>query len=784
MLFCDKDTRLKYLDTFKCPFNKNMPYSGWRFYGEDALSHFPAYKLEVLAPATVSTYKTAVRCGADAIYFGYGKFNARAGADNIEDFEEVVSFCHLHKVKAYLALNIMFKDKELTDLKQIIVDAENAKIDAFIISDLALLPLIRRYSDAEVHASTQMGIHNRAGAKFAAKMGFDRIILSREVKLEDIEDILNNVNISVEIFGHGALCAGFSGACLFSSMLTGKSGNRGRCLQLCRKEYDCIIDGKKSARGYLLSAKDICMASSIEEIKKLKISSIKIEGRLKSEDYIGGVTSVYSNICSGMPFETEQENTLKILFNRGNFTRGYWDNNDIIYKGMPNHIGLRCGSVVKRVSKNLVLIDSDRPIIKGDCFKVIRKGKEIGGLEATGETKLFNYEMVYVAYAPCDALENDEIYLTKTASVQGDQKKILVEIGIRIVAGERVHIVATCGGIRFEYFGEVVERAVTEPLNTVSLTAQFKRTKNTEFEFLVVNATTKNAFMTKKRINELRRTVIEFIEDKLVRDYHRPFPKRFVYPKEKTIETGDFIEMDSFKQFSPFVKENIRNIVYSPLNYDLKSCVSFYEKVKNPDNKVYIKFPIFIPAENINRAKEILNAFDGVVANDLGAFQMALDANKLVVAGWNLNVANSKNPILKMANQTVISPELNDKELKKFKNSLVYAFGRLPLMHLNFCPKKLSGLSCSECKKVRNVSYKDTKGEYKIITKKMGSYCQHELKNSKITNLGGLTDEHPRYFDFSGFPREEVENYLFKYFFGANCDTSGFNHLHLSRGVD
>ena len=213
--------------------------------------------------------------------------------------------------------------------KEIIKEAEEAKIDAFIISDLAILPLIKKYSKAQVHASTQMGIHNVYGAKFLEKLGFDRVVLSREVSLDEIRRIKENCKIEIEVFVHGALCVGFSGACLISSILTGNSGNRGRCSQLCRHYYNCFVDRKKITEGYLLSAKDVNMLDNLAKLKEVKVDSFKIEGRLRRPEYVGGTTNIYQYYtASNDNPSSSDENTLKLLYNRGNYTTLYLDDKD------------------------------------------------------------------------------------------------------------------------------------------------------------------------------------------------------------------------------------------------------------------------------------------------------------------------------------------------------------------------------------------------------------------------------------------------------------------------
>lgn len=485
------------------------------------------HHMEVLAPASVTTYKVAIDNGADAIYFGYGSLNARAtagNAENEENIEDIVDFCHIHGVKAYLALNIMLKDDELDKAKEIIIKAEKAKIDAFIISDLSLISIIRRYSKAEIHASTQMGIHNREGALFVYNLGFDRIVLSREVTAEEIKDITDNVRIDIEIFAHGALCVAFSGACLISSMLTGKSGNRGRCNQLCRMFYSEYFDGKKVNEGYLLSAKDICMGSLIRDLNNMGVNSLKIEGRLKSAEYIGGVTEIYGQLSDNKnmgKFTKEIEDKLKVLYNRGNFTRGYFDNSDIIYPQLPNHIGVKCGKIVKIYSKDTLLIATDRPINEGDFFKGVRNGKDVGGLEALDCQEIDGILYCYArAYYPAQL--GDEIYLTKSLVQPAPPVKSKIEIFINIVGGEPIRIMATCRHAQLDYTGYPAERAISRALTDVEIKEQFDKTGNTEFIFDYVRVYTENAFMGKKQLNDLRRMVLEYFEQHLIEDYIRP----------------------------------------------------------------------------------------------------------------------------------------------------------------------------------------------------------------------------------------------------------------------
>lgn len=748
------------------------------------MEQFPFHLPEILAPATSKTYKTAVTNGANAIYFGYGSLNARANADNLTELDEIVRYCHTHNVKAYLAFNVMIKESELAEAEEIIIKASKAHIDAFIISDLALLPIIRKHSDAAVHASTQMGIHNSEGARFAEKLGLDRVILSREISRFDLEDILNLTSIEVETFVHGALCIAFSGACLFSAMLTGKSGNRGRCAQLCRREYTCYIDGREAAKGYLLSAKDLCMASQFDDFRKLGVDSLKIEGRLKNEEYIAAVTNIYAELREGVPYSKHVEDDLKIVFNRGNFACGYWDNKDVVYPYAPNHLGLEVGRVGIVLSKNLVGIISDRPLRKGDCLRISRKGDEIGGAEVTGEVKEISEQRIYVAFAPCDAKVGDKVAITKRVFSEMEPFRSVVDLCVRMVADEPLHIIATDGVYKYELFGDNVPRAISQPLSQYDVARQLGKTGDTDYDFLIEKIVTDNAFYTKKQLNDMRRDIIEYFETKRIEQYATKDKKApFICPDAKPKIKGDFIEVETVGQLSDYVNERIKNIVYSPRKFSLKVAETFYKTVKKEDNLVFIKLPVYLSASQIYIATKFVELFDGVFANNPGSLFMGIRYGKKAIAGWSMNIANSRNPLIDIADQYVASPELKYSELKPLTGSLVYAYGRLPLMNLKFCPKRLAGRTCAKCKD-NIVTYRDNKGEYPIIFRKIEDCCQHELRNSVVTNIGLLVPDHPRYYDFCGCKKEEIVKVLKTYFYTDSSDVTGYNPLRLNSGVE
>ena len=298
---------------------------------------------ELLAPAgDFECLVAAVRGGADAVYIGGKAFSARAYARNfdIEEIKRAVSYCHLHRVKLYVTMNIQLYDNELEEALAFARELYLAGVDALIIADLGLIALIRRaLPDFELHASTQMSVHNSLGADLAYGLGCTRVVLARELSGENIREVTEHCLAETEVFLHGALCVCHSGQCLFSSMIGGRSGNRGECAQPCRLPYN---DGK-----YLLSLNDLSLANHIKELVSYGVASLKIEGRMKSADYVYTVTSIYRRLLDECRDSTKEEDSrLARAFSRSGFTDGYF-----VGRTFGKMTGIRTEED-KRVSKN------------------------------------------------------------------------------------------------------------------------------------------------------------------------------------------------------------------------------------------------------------------------------------------------------------------------------------------------------------------------------------------------------------------------------------------------
>ena len=280
--------------------------------------------MELLSPAgSYEALLAAVQNGADAVYMGLGGFNARRSARNFtdEDFARAVDYCHERGVKVYLTLNTLLTDRELPEAAEVLKKASAWGVDAVLVQDWGLWQLARLVApDQPLHASTQMSLHTLSGARLAAELGMERVVLARELSARDVETICRGCGAEVEVFGHGALCMCYSGQCAMSAMIGGRSGNRGTCAQPCRLPYTV---GEKS--GYLLSLKDNNLAPYLNQMAQMGVACVKLEGRMKRPEYVAAVTGIYRRLLDEKrPPTAEEQAQLERAFSRSGFTDGYW----------------------------------------------------------------------------------------------------------------------------------------------------------------------------------------------------------------------------------------------------------------------------------------------------------------------------------------------------------------------------------------------------------------------------------------------------------------------------
>ena len=280
--------------------------------------------MELLSPAgSMDALRAAVQNGADAVYLGSGVYNARAGAKNftLDELREAVRYCHVRGVRVHFTVNTLTTDREAPQIEELVRQAAKAGVDAFIVQDPGTVQLCRRLAPSvEVHASTQMSIHNLDGVLQAAKMGCSRVVLARELRREDIAYICKNSPIEIEVFAHGALCMCYSGQCYLSAVIGRRSGNRGQCAQPCRLPYGY---GRREER-YPLSLRDNCLVTELNDLQSLGVASIKLEGRMKRPEYVAIVTRIYRTALSDGRITEENKRRLERVFSRQGFTQGYY----------------------------------------------------------------------------------------------------------------------------------------------------------------------------------------------------------------------------------------------------------------------------------------------------------------------------------------------------------------------------------------------------------------------------------------------------------------------------
>ena len=468
---------------------------------------------ELLAPAgNMEALRAAIANGADAVYVGGKSFSARAFAGNFDDEElaEAVRLVHFHGKKIYLAINTLIADNEMEEALRYMKKVYEMGIDAAIIQDAGLWRLLRKaLPDLPLHASTQMTVHNSCGAEFCRREGMERVILSRELSFDDIRSIRKNVDVELESFIHGALCVCYSGQCLFSSMIGGRSGNRGRCAQPCRLAYQIIDEKKLQAQGkkadkttYLLSPKDLVGFPQIEELHDLGLASWKIEGRMKKPEYVATVCSVYSKYKNLLDARRiiypEKEDLRKMLqmFNRDHCT-GYWQGNlgaDMISPGRPSNRGMFLGRIIA-ANRETVTLKLEQPLFAGDGIEVWVNS---GGREG------FTIDRILVNGKAQDSAQiGDEVELQVNAGRPGDRifktfdrplaeavRDSYAALGekqlsfvLRAKIGEQLFMSATDEeGYYAEYTAEyVVQQALTSDCDWANVRAQLSRLGGTGY---------------------------------------------------------------------------------------------------------------------------------------------------------------------------------------------------------------------------------------------------------------------------------------------------------------
>ncbi|HIQ82226.1 MAG TPA: U32 family peptidase [Candidatus Pullichristensenella stercorigallinarum] len=450
---------------------------------------------ELLSPAgSMEALTAAVQNGADAVYFGARLFNARRGADNFDGdgLERAVSYCHARGVRAHVTLNTLVREDETAALEREIAEIAAAGADAVIVQDLGVAARVRRLApQLSLHASTQMAVHNRQGVEYLRGHGFDRAVLAREMPLSEIEKCAG-LGVELEAFCHGALCVSCSGQCLFSSLVGGRSGNRGMCAQPCRLPYRL---GEK--RGYLLSPRDLMLLDDLRDMERAGVVSFKIEGRLKRPEYVAVVTAIYRRALDGEAVSEADREALLQIFNRGGFSRGYLRGmNDaaLMYSQRPNHMGVLVG-------ENGVL----RRDVDAEDALVERAGGEERPVKLQGRagTRVAVRGKIY------RLTDARQMRLARESYAQ-ERRTVALTARLTLRVGEKMRLRVSDGSREFEAAGESTQAASSRPLDPARVRAQVGKTGGTPYVFAQINLDAdETAFAAAAQLNALRREALE-----------------------------------------------------------------------------------------------------------------------------------------------------------------------------------------------------------------------------------------------------------------------------------
>ena len=669
--------------------------------------------IDLLAPVgDFECLKAAVQNGANSVYFGADLFSARAFAHNfdMDELKQAIEYAKIRGVKTNITLNILLKDSEFDSAINLALKAYEFGIDAIIVQDLGLaMKLIKMLPDLPIHASTQMTIHNLNGALKLQELGFKRVVLARELSMDEITHICKKTDIEIECFIHGALCVSYSGQCLFSSMLGGRSGNRGKCAGPCRLSYDLLENNKKINSGYLLSTKDLCGLDYILDMIEAGVHCLKIEGRMKSPEYVATVTRIYRKYIdlalSGAPYKIDEADKKELLqvFNRGMSSCGHLSdepNKKIVYKEKPNHMGLFLGTVQNyNKNKGYITLKLKEPISIGDKVSLENENGSYTISELMDknnnikETKL--NQTVTIGRIKGNISLGDKIYkissnsLTDNAkeSYKKENRKVSLNCNVTIKKDLPISINITSNNDIPEYkdldinyeLSYIPEEALNKPLDKETVIKQISKTNSTPYIFNNINIDLDNNLHLSKlsMLNELRRTALDKFYEYAVSKINRHLPENISDSElEKNNETLDNMRnlastISNIKNKKTSLLLNILNLeydysklenidnIYIPLKYFLNKKYEQVLETLNKKAEIYIYFPTILKENYKNLfytiAKKTVQKYDikGFVVSNISNIKMLNDLfedlkqHYKIVANYTFNVFNS-NTVLEL----------------------------------------------------------------------------------------------------------------------------------------
>ena len=746
-------------------------------------------EIELLAPVgSFDALKAAVQNGANAVYLGGKDFSARASANNFdrEELIEAVKYAHIRDVRVFVTTNTLIKQDEIEDFVEYAKFLYDIDVDALIMQDIGVAMLIHDLlPDFELHASTQMVAHSLEDVQYLESIGFKRVVLARELTVDEIKYICDNTNVDIEIFVHGALCVCYSGGCLMSSMIGNRSGNRGRCAQPCRQKYTMIdiSTGEEihSNGEYLLSTKDLNTIEDVDKIIETGVLSLKIEGRMKKPEYVATVINSYRNAIDEyqatkkVNISTETMEDLYTIFNR-KFTKGLIlgeVGEDVMNSNVPNNQGLYVGKVVDYNKKAKRLkIKLEGTLKKGDGINLgggtigrIIKGKEIAQIGYKGET----IELDFIG----EARKNQPVFKTsdtnlidkaqKTYTQDKEFAKNLIDAEITIKLGEypELKLIDKNNNSVTVKGDKLVEKALKVALGEEKIETQIKKLGNTPYELedLKINLD-EGVSMPISLINQMRREAIELLDEARIPVKGRAYkdskikysPKK--YAKDTNSNSKIRVKINNIEALKSIINLDIDMIYYE----DVATLEQAMAMATANNKKLIYSAPRIVRNKEYKRLEKS-NEYckENVQISALGQVKYYKENSENVSfdVDYYLNPFNSEtiNHYKKEGATTVcISQELNIHEIKettKYTDMEIetVAYGYIPMMLSEYCPMGVVARSCKKdkrcatCKESKYV-LRDFKGEEYRISQDL--FCRSTIYNSiancLINNLDELSD--------------------------------------------
>lgn len=779
--------------------------------------------IELLAPAgDMEALKAAVLNGADAVYIGGKSFSARQYAGNFDDEEMIraVEYCHIMGVKVYVTLNILLKDAELYNVPETAAFLYNAGVDALIIQDVGVGKLIREIlPEFELHASTQMTAHNLDGVRLLYEMGYKRVVLSRELSMQEISQIAHETEAEIEVFVHGALCICYSGQCLMSSMIGGRSGNRGRCAQPCRMSY--AIDTKSGRSMHLLSPKDLSTIEHIDDLIKCGVKSLKVEGRMKKPEYVAAVIGTYRKAIdkfmeSGKVHVSEEDNRrLLMAFNRGGFTTAHLYNKaglEMMSIERPKNWGMYLGTIADvNKGKGRMEVQLEDDLSKGDGIEIwAEKGENIGYIVGSifkGKAlveKANKGDRVLLEYK--GGRKGDRIYKTMdralSESIESTYKstdpirKIPLECSVSVKEGKPsgIKLWDEEGNIA-HLQGPIPEKAEKAALSNERLSSYITKTGGTPFYIKCLNMDIDPGLMLPaSAINSLRREALDEIKTKRIEAFK---PEKVcgneVYDRAEQLLKHKIVKKDKNIRLSVMVKDislveaaidgGADIIVFGGdilrgFHMDFKKAAQICQ---NRGVELYIATPRVMKQEYDDVMGSIYVAiycggrgYGNLYADNLGALRFAHERSIPFAAGFSLNIFNSMSAFVfeSMGSRfSSLSMELSIEDIRSvapyFENCEALCYGRVEMMISEYCPV---GSCADDCGRKSGKPLCMSKDIY--ITDRMNMkfpvrtdiYCRSHIYNSKllsmIDSLKDLKDAGVNIFRLNMMEEDEKQVYM------------------------